>query len=86
MAEEDGQIENSGTAIEPEQVEDGDYQMIDLIIHPKGDEKYIAILPDPNDDYEVLFVRLDIVTPVPKKFKVRDGKIIPIISKEDKQT
>lgn len=71
-------IENdkSGYAIDLSELADGPYCLIKEIADPEGDEKIIAILPDPDDHYEIMFVKVELGQIVPEKFEVKDGKII----------
>lgn len=67
-----------GIAIKLVDVDADIYIKIGEIIHPKGYKKFIAILPDPDDGFEPIFVEVNMETEVPAKFEVRGGEIIPL--------
>jgi hypothetical protein len=66
----------SGIAINLTELDDGEYEFVKEIIHPRKSEKIIAILADPYEEGDdMIFIKVQPGTVVPKKFIVRDGEI-----------
>lgn len=76
-----------GCAMELKDLDDGVYRNLSETSYPNNKEKVVAILPDPDpeDEYEMLFINMKVGQFVPKKFEARGGRIIEI-SGDDKNT